>query len=211
MAGTLQSRLGVLALEFSESVLEAIRGASLGELFGESAARGAPAAPRARAVRATPTASAVRPAAPAAPSTPRGRKPGAGRLSRRSPSDIERVVSEIVSLLAESAEGLRAEEIRRRLGLVSKELPRPLKEGLDSGRIGKSGQKRATTYFIAGAAGAVAKGPAAGARKAARAGAKPKVAPRKTSRAKAKKGAAGKRGGSKRGARPARRSAKATK
>jgi hypothetical protein len=135
-------------------------------------------------------------------------------LSRRSPSDIERVISEIVSLLAGSPEGMRAEEIRRRLGLVAKELPRPLKEGLDSGRLRKSGQKRATTYFIAGAAGAGAKAAAAGGRKAARSGARPKAkanaAPGPKSKAKAKKSAAGKRGGSKRRARRSGRSAKPT-
>jgi len=212
MAGTLQSRLGVLALEFSESVLEAIRGASLEELFGESVARGAPAVPRAaRAVRTAPAASAGRPPAPAptaTAATSRGRKPRPGRLSRRSPSDIERVISEIVSLLTESPGGMRAEEIRRRLGLVAKELPRPLKEGLDSGRIGKSGQKRATTYFIAGAAGAGAKAPAAGGRKAVRAVVKRKAAPGK---AKAQKSAARKRGASKRGARPSAKARKPSK
>jgi hypothetical protein len=55
-------------------------------------------------------------------------------------------------LLRASPKGLRAEQIRQKLGLQSKELPRPLKEAVDGGRLGKSGQKRATTYFVKGAA-----------------------------------------------------------
>jgi hypothetical protein len=208
MAGTLQSRLGALALQFSESVLEAIRGASLEELFGESAARGASAVPRAqrapRTAHTAPVSIAARPAGP-------GRKPRPGRLSRRSASDIERVISEIVSLLGESPVGMRAEQIRQRLGLVAKELPRPLKEALDSGRIGKSGQKRATTYFVAGAARAVGAGVKAPARAARKASAKRKAAAGQTRTPKAKKSVAAKRGGAKRGARRPARSAKARK
>jgi hypothetical protein len=74
-----------------------------------------------------------------------------GRLPRRSATQIANVVERIVALLKESPRGLRAEQIREKLGLQSKELPRPLKEGLDGGRIAKSGQRRATTYFVKGA------------------------------------------------------------
>jgi len=209
MAGSLQSRLGDLALAFSEKVLEAIRGTSLEELFGESSvARRAPTAPaRSRepgAARRAPAAASPREStpAPAAGGKPRGAVRGNGRLSRRSTSDIERIVSEIMSLLGEHTEGLRAEQIREHLGLVAKELPRPLKEGLDSGKLGKAGQKRATTYFVtggraAGATKAPAKGrggPAAakgagGARKAKKAAGAAHVASKKS----AKKSAAPKR------------------
>jgi hypothetical protein len=37
--------------------------------------------------------------------------------------------------------------------LQAKELPRPLKEALDTGRLSKAGQKRATTYFARGTGG----------------------------------------------------------
>jgi hypothetical protein len=83
-------------------------------------------------------------------------------LPRRSAGDIAHVVDRIVALLKQTPGGLREEQIRDKLGLVSKELPRPLKEALDAGRIAKSGQKRSTTYFINGA------GPAAGAGSRAR-------------------------------------------
>jgi hypothetical protein len=137
MVGTLQNRLGELALAFSESVLDAIRGASLGELFGESSGS---TGRRAAAARA-----------PEPREDEAGRRRG-GRLERRSSSDIERIVSEILSLLTEHPAGLRAEEIREHLDLVAKELPRPLKEAVDAGLLGKSGQKRATTYYVAGGA-----------------------------------------------------------
>ena len=57
------------------------------------------------------------------------------------------MVENIVSLLGKHPGGLRAEQIRDALGCQAKELPRPLADGLSEGRITKTGQKRATTYF----------------------------------------------------------------
>jgi hypothetical protein len=189
MIGPLQSRLGELAHAFSERVLEAIRGASLEELFaGSSGPRVAPkrAAPAAPARAAESTRRAPERAVPVA-----ARR--SGRLSRRSSGEIERVISEIVALLAEHPEGLRAEQIRKRLGLLAKELPRPLKEGLDSGLLGKAGQKRATTYFVAGTSRAAAPAAKASTGKAAAAGRKGRKAKKaagagKASARKAKRG-----------------------
>jgi hypothetical protein len=78
----------------------------------------------------------------------------AGRLPRRSAGDISQAVNQIVDLLKGNASGLRAEQIRQKLGLQAKELPRPLKEGLDGGLLSKVGQKRATTYFAGGGSSA---------------------------------------------------------
>jgi hypothetical protein len=148
---TLRQRLNDLASSFASSVLEAIRSASLEELLAESSS--SRRAPVARAGRASIEAAAVTPSVAHAP---RGR--AGGRLARRSSDDIEQVIGRIVGLLKQNPKGLRAEEIRSKLGLLSKEMPRPLKEALDSGRLGKSGQKRATTYFVKSAgAGAPAK------------------------------------------------------
>jgi hypothetical protein len=164
MQSSLRSRLGELANAFSANVLDAIRGASLEELLSESSgtrSRGpsiAAAAPRARQARRVPAKAA--PAAPAAPATPAAKRRG-GRLARRSSGDIAGVVASIVGLLKASPAGLRAEEIRSKLGLQAKELPRPLKEGLDAGTLSKTGQKRATTYFARGAGGKGAGGKAA--------------------------------------------------
>jgi len=162
MPESLRTRIHDLASAFAESLLRAIRGASLQELLGErpgrpprEAAGGEPSAPRASSRR--------------------------GRLPRRSAADIARVVEKIVSLLKQNPKGLRAEQIRDKLGLQSKELPRPLQEALDGGRIAKSGQKRSTTYFIKGRTGGG--GSSAGARRGRRA------VPARKSRRKAARGA----------------------
>lgn len=68
------------------------------------------------------------------------------------------MVDSIVALLQDHPEGLRAEQIRESLGCQAKELPRPLSDAIDQGRISKTGQKRATTYFIGANAGDASSG-----------------------------------------------------
>lgn len=131
---TLQSNLHNLATSFAESVLDAIRGASLQELLGETSG-----APRRG------------PGRPKAAATPEGNgKPArvarSGRLQRRSPEDIAKALDQVVALVKKSKTGLRAEQIRQQLGMEAKEMPRILKEGLDKKAIKSRGQKRATTY-----------------------------------------------------------------
>lgn len=133
MPTSLRQRLNGLAVSFASDVLDAVRGASLQDLLGASPGAARVASPR------TPPA--------AGPARRRG-----GRLPRRSADDIARVVESIIGLLRQSPNGLRAEQIREKLGLQAKELPRPLSEALESGRVAKSGQKRATTYYVKGAA-----------------------------------------------------------
>jgi hypothetical protein len=84
------------------------------------------------------------------------------------------MVDDIVTLLGKHPEGLRSEQIRAELDCQAKELPRPLADALEAGRISKSGQKRATTYFASadGAAsggGAKRRGGGRGGRKKKRA------------------------------------------
>jgi hypothetical protein len=155
MSTTLRQRLSELATSFASDVLSAIRGASLEDLGGGSTTR-AMGDGRGSPARGAKERSAVA----------KGGRRGE-RLPRRSADDISGVVERIVGLLRQNAKGLRAEEIRQKLGLQAKELPRPLKEALDSGRISKSGQKRATTYFAKGSAGSAKAGKAAGRRAAA--------------------------------------------
>lgn len=78
------------------------------------------------------------------------------------------MVEQIVSLLRSNSSGLRAEEIRAKLGLSAAELPRPIGEALVSKQISKTGEKRATRYF-AGGAKATARG---GAKKTGKRGGK---------------------------------------
>lgn len=130
---TLRATLNQLAMEFAQSVIQAIRTASLDDLLEEAGGAG-------RRRGGAGTSSVQRGGAS------NGNKKS-GRLGRRSADQIAGVVDRIVSLLERHPDGLRAEDIRTELGLVRKELPRPLAEALASKRIGKQGQKRATTYF----------------------------------------------------------------
>jgi len=129
MATSLRAHLNELASSFANGVLAAIRTASIEDLLAESGSGRRLPGVRGGAGRAA---------------------RGSGRLPRRSAEDIGRVLERIAGLLRAAPKGLRAEEIRQRLNLLSKELPRPLKEGLATGRLGKSGNKRATTYFLKG-------------------------------------------------------------
>jgi hypothetical protein len=133
MATSLRSNLNHLASSFADAVLEAIRAASLEELLTESGA------PRGRAPgMKTPHAAVA------------GRtssRKASGRLPRRSPAQIAKTVEQVVGLVKKHKEGLRAEQIRMELGLLAKEMPRVLKEGLAARKLAAKGQKRATTYF----------------------------------------------------------------
>jgi hypothetical protein len=126
----LRSRLADLASSFTDSVIDAIRGTSLEELLSESGARG-----KARHAEATPRTPA------------RVARTASGRLPRRSAGDIATELDKVVALVQKHKDGLRAEQIRAELGMQAKELPRVLKEGLNSRRLRSKGQKRATTYF----------------------------------------------------------------
>jgi|SRR5579859_1184260 len=138
---TLRDHLSDLARHFATEVLEAIRSASLDELLAESsgAPRQGPGRPR--------SSTKTTPAAPRA-SAP-VRKAKGGRLARRSAADIDKVLVQVVGAVKASKKGLRAEEIKKKLGLQSKELPRILKQGLSTKKLRSKGQKRATTYFAA--------------------------------------------------------------
>jgi len=196
---TLRNTIHQMASQFAAGVLEVIRGASLDEILAEAGSAGATRRP------GRPAAS-IAVVAPAAGG--RGARRKGGRLARRSADDIAGVVGRIVSLLASKPKGLRAEQIRDELGLEAKELPRPIAEALAAKRIGKSGQKRATTYFVkSGSARPVAAPKASkangavkkGAAKAAPAKAAPTPAKAAPSKSGKSKGRAAAKSGSKKG------------
>lgn len=147
----LRQTIEAQAVQFATAIVQALRGASLDELVSVTTS----------ASRAPAPSPAPAPAAPRAPSSrttaaaPRAAKK-AGRLGRRSPEDIARTLDNIVTLLSAHPEGLRAEQIKAELGLDTREVPRPINEGINTGVLQKSGQKRATIYFVTGA-GAKAK------------------------------------------------------
>ena len=144
----LKSTIEDLATQFDRSVIDALRGASIEELYAVTS--GSTSGGGARRGRPRADAGAARKVAPVA----RGR---GGRLGRRSADQIGKMIDSIVEVVTKSANGLRAEQIRDQLGVEAKELPRPLADALASGRISKSGQKRATTYFAGSGGGEGAK------------------------------------------------------
>jgi hypothetical protein len=133
MSTSLRRQLDDLASTFTLGVLHAIRSASIEDLLAESGGRRLSA----RAVAAAAGASG-------------GGRRRTGRLPRRSAADIGQVIDRIVALVKQSPKGMRAEQIRQKLDMLAKEMPRPLKEAVEAGRLTKSGQKRATTYFARG-------------------------------------------------------------
>jgi hypothetical protein len=127
---TLRFTLNALATNLASDIVDVIRSSSLEELLGE---RGPGRPPKSMSNGA------------AKPSRPRK----SGRLPRRSAEEITAAPDEIVGLVSKHKDGLRAEEIRAKLGMQAKEMPRLLKEGLATKRLKAKGQKRATTYTAA--------------------------------------------------------------
>jgi hypothetical protein len=129
---TLRSQLDALASSFASAVVEAIRGASLHELVGHEGGSGRRVAGGG--------------GQPDPLSVPKKRGKN-GRLPRRSAEEIAATLNKIVLLVKTHKAGMRAEEIRSKLGMESKEMPRILKEGLAKKKLTSKGNKRATTYF----------------------------------------------------------------
>ena len=127
----LKSAIAGLAEDFAAAVLAAIRSSSLEDIIGQTGnARGGRGGSRIGGSE--------------------------GRRIRRTAADIASAVDAIETLLLKNPSGLRAEQIRKELGLEAKELPRPLAEGVSQKRFSKEGQKRATTYFAKGTSNGVA-------------------------------------------------------
>jgi hypothetical protein len=136
----LQSQLNTLATNFANQVMATLQGASLHDLVSSGGGGNGGTGRRVQAL-----AGGDREAPPL--STPAARKGKNGRLPRRSADEITAMLNKIVLLVKTQKNGLRAEEIRSKLGLLPKEMPRILKEGISTKKLTSKGQKRATTYF----------------------------------------------------------------
>jgi hypothetical protein len=138
---TLRSQLDALAARFAEQIVAAIQGASLHEIVGGRDSD--------RTGNGRSTSRPVAPASKAPPPPPKMTvlKPS-GRLARRSDEEIQAMLAKVVLLVKTHKTGMRAEEIRSKLGMLPKEMPRILKEGVATKKLTTKGQKRATTYFV---------------------------------------------------------------
>jgi hypothetical protein len=130
---SLRSALDSLAHSFTAGVLAAIRVASIEDLLAESGGAAGRGAGRPRAA-ATPV------------SSPKAKTTKGGRLARRSADDIAKAVDQVVALVKQSKAGLRSEEIKKKLGLDRREVPRILKTAVQTKKLKAKGQKRATVY-----------------------------------------------------------------
>ena len=135
---SLRSQLDALASTFATQIVAVVQGASLQEIAATSG-REVGGGRRARLA----DNGAGQPNLVSVPK--RGGKPG--RLPRRSAEEISKLLGKIVLLVKTHKEGMRAEEIRSKLGMQAKEMPRILKEGVATKKLTTKGQKRATTYF----------------------------------------------------------------
>jgi hypothetical protein len=147
MTNRLRSHIDELAATFASAILTAIRGSSLQDILsqtgGATPARRGPGRPRGSSNKPK-TPKAAKPAAPKAAA-----RKTKGRLHRRSPAEIAKALAQVVTLVKSSKGGLRAEQIRKKLGMEPKEMPRVLKEGLGKKVLKSKGQKRSTTYSAA--------------------------------------------------------------
>jgi len=123
---TLRTKIDALAASFAQEVLDALKSASFEEIAS---------------LNGTGRRGRGRPAGT-------GRRAGGGKRIRRSMDDILSTLDDVVKVVGSAKNGLRAEEIREKLDLEAKQLPRVLKEGLSTKRLAKKGEKRATTYFV---------------------------------------------------------------
>jgi hypothetical protein len=136
---SLRAAIESLANQFAAGVLSAVRGASLAEILDQSGpTRRGPGRPR-RSVSSVG-------AAPAPVSAPARRARGGKRL-RRSAKDIAATAGQIVAHVGKHPKGIRGEQVRKDLGIAKNHWMNPLGMALDSKKIRKTGEKRATLYF----------------------------------------------------------------
>jgi len=156
----LQNLIEHHASQFASAIVAALKGMSIEEIVGHrgsesgAVARSAPAAAAAAPAKRGPGRPKKAASAVAAPKAARG---GGGRRARRSAGDIAGLLEQVVSYVS-SNPGSRSEHIVAGLGIDKKLLPRPVAEGLKSGALTKTGEKRATQYFAGGAGGAGKRG-----------------------------------------------------
>ena len=153
MSTKLQSLIESHAAQFASSIVAALKGMSIEEIVGHRAAatHHAPAAHHAAPAPVKRGPGRPKKAASAAAPAPKAAKAssGGGRRIRRSANDIAGLLDQVVQYVAANP-GSRSEHIVHGLGIDKKLLPRPIADGLKTGVLTKTGEKRATQYFAGG-------------------------------------------------------------
>jgi len=130
----LRSKIRMAATRFTDDVIGAFAEAfsSVAADFGGTgrprAARRAPAAKKPVAIK-------------------KSVAPKPGKRIRRSADQLEDIGQQVVRLLQANKKGLRVEYINKTLGTSTRQLMRPIQKLLSEGKLRKSGERRATTYF----------------------------------------------------------------
>ncbi|MGZ3419870.1 MAG: hypothetical protein ACXVEF_14200 [Polyangiales bacterium] len=144
---SLKDSIARLAEGFATQVLSAIRSASLEDIAHLSGGR-APAA---------------------AAAAPRAGRRGPGRPAK---IDVAGLAGKVGELLKGKSDGLRAEQIRESLGVAKNQLVKVITKGLADGSLKKTGEKRATKYFVGSGTPSAGAAKPAGKRRAKRRGKK---------------------------------------
>lgn len=138
MQKQLEQTLTEIAIRFADSILQAVRSAPFGELKAEiqnAPTARTPAAGRSKSVAKAPV---------------RGAKevPAARKTARKGGRGGSATAEDVLALLRQHPEGMRAEQLKGALGVDRTVLSPLLAEVVSSRRAIKKGQARATTYFV---------------------------------------------------------------
>ncbi len=77
----------------------------------------------------------------------------AGKRAKRTPEDVAKMGEAVVAYVAKNP-GVSVEQIKKALGVATKELQLPIVRMIAAKKLKTTGQKRGTKYFAAGGSGA---------------------------------------------------------
>lgn len=79
-------------------------------------------------------------------------EPAKRAYTRVNPEDLESVLARVIEILKSRPSGLRSENLTKEVGLDKRVVLKAVYLGLESDQLKKTGEKRATTYFLPNAA-----------------------------------------------------------
>ncbi|CAN5483729.1 hypothetical protein BH09MYX1_BH09MYX1_45170 [soil metagenome] len=144
---SLRTQIEVLAMQFSDGILAAIRKAPTSELGEVFAAGGDGSVLHTPARRGRPKGSGTKPAVASTAPTAAAKAPKFKPGGRRSAAELQQVLTAIGAALKGQKEGLSSEQLQKTLGLSKPEITGVITLGLAQNNLRKTGQKRGTRYF----------------------------------------------------------------